>query len=269
MSMTSSAAPGPSGPCEARAARTSSQQRRPVRQAGQVVVTGPPGHGLLLAHPLGDVGVGDDDPRRALHARGLQPEPGRRQGPSWAEYSYSKEPAGASTGSDRKRVHGGLDRGVVLGAQPPRHGREVVVADAAGLDPAAPEQFTVGDPGPVHRQDPAVAVHQHGRRGQRLQDGGELARLVVPSPRRTDLLVDVPDDHRQPPGVGIGAHLEPVVPALVQVLEHPGAARRRGPRRRSARRACRGCSGRHRGTGAPACPPRRSPAWPPRPRSRR
>jgi hypothetical protein len=198
------------------------EQRRPVGQPGQLVVPGPPGHGLFLTHPLGDVDVRDHHPGRAL-------DPGRLQA----------EPAGARTElggvlvveGDRRPVGLGAqpadpgdDRGVVRGPHGIAHARQVVVADAARPDARGAQALPVGHPRAVGGQDAVVPVDQDGRRRQRLEDGGQLADLGVPLLVGAVVGVDVTEEDGEARGVGEGTDLVPAVLRLVVVLELPWAA---------------------------------------------
>ena len=85
----------PSAGPSASASAIRSSSGAAVGQPGEVVVPGPPGQHLLAAHPLGDVGVGDDHPAEAstreacrrnqtvvlAPSRGVVVVEGRRRGP--------------------------------------------------------------------------------------------------------------------------------------------------------------------------------------------
>ena len=238
------------------AAPTSSQQRRAVGQAGQLVVPGLPGQRLLVAHPLGDVGVGDDDPRRALDPRGLQPEPGgarTRAGPSTRSRRCrpDRRPARPAAGRARRRSPRG--RSASQAARHGRRGSRRRRRRARSRCCAAARRWTTQARFAVRiRPSPSTSTVAE---GSASRTAVELAR----SRRRgccvgAHALVDVPDDDGQPAGVGIDAHLEPVVPALVQVLEHPRpAVGEDGGERLLDDRAAQARE-RRRGTAARACP---------------
>ena len=115
-----------------RAARVSSSRVDAVGQAGQLVVARLPGQHLLVADPLGDVGVGDDDPPRPLDPRRLQPEPARER-PELGRVLVVEGAGRTVDGLGLQAGQPGGDLGVVARPETARHRRQVVVADAAGL----------------------------------------------------------------------------------------------------------------------------------------
>ena len=181
-------------------------------------MAGLPGQGLLVAHPLGDVGVRDDDLARGLDPCGLHPEPDGVRA-QLAGVVVDEGPVCDARPAGQELADARTDDPPVLGRQVLGEHGQVVVADQSGTQPGPDDDLPLPGPPAVHRRDPAVAVQQHRGRGQRLQDGAQLLQLCRRPVLGAVAFVDVAQEGGEAVGVAEGPDLVPPALRLVEVVE--------------------------------------------------
>ena len=165
-----------------------------VRQCSEVVVPGLPRRHPLRLHPVGHIGVGDDDLPFLAHPRGLQVVPAGAGRMPHGVVRGNRFPLAAGQRPQRSDDPP-TDR---IPAGTPSH-REVVDPDTP-RDAVVADRFDRGLPRAVGQQDDAVGVQQYGRRRQGIEycDGedGRVSSGPLAAPRDGDEMSAVHENSR-------------------------------------------------------------------------